>query len=317
MNQTIHRVFFLMPDLKEPSGGIKRLYRYANHLRAEGYRVFAVHGDPGFGSYPFAPSSVPVIYGNQLPSFDERDVMLVPEVFGKVLPQLAKLPCQRVMVPLNWNSIFTELPENTTWDSWGIRDVLTTCATIADFVRLTMVVRVTVVRPMVDPALYHHDPRAKRNQISYLVRKDVDGGKIIRIAFARPERFGLAGWAVRPIEGLDEPDYAKVLRESRIFLATYLYEGAPTPTLEAMACGCKVVGYRNPSLHEHCAGMPPDAGDALFNGGDYLSVLRWLAQPRPAHDAERQSRMMRAKYPPENERRDLLDFFDTLKFGHA
>ena len=39
---------FMAPDLPTPSGGIKVIYRYVEHLCALGYDARVWHGKPGF-----------------------------------------------------------------------------------------------------------------------------------------------------------------------------------------------------------------------------------------------------------------------------
>lgn len=312
MNTTIQRVYFLMPDLKEPSGGIQRLYRYANCLQDGGYRVFVVHGEPGFGTYPFARNSVPVIYGNRLPTFDRRDVVVIPEVFGRVLPELAKLPCRKVMVPLNYDFVFSHLPEGTTWVTFGIADVMTNCQTVARFVKCTMGLEATVIRPMLDADLYHYDPGIKKERIAYLGRKDMDSSKITGILMGRRDRFGLAGWEVMVLDRLPEAEYARALRESRIFLNTSLKEGAPMPVLEALACGCELVGYTNASIEEQCDRLGIRC-PGLFQGGDLVGVLEYMSARSPISGLEERSQLVRRSYPREDERADLMGFFDRLK----
>jgi hypothetical protein len=312
MNPKIHRVYFLVPDLKEPSGGIQRIYRYANYLQAEGYRVFVVHGDPAFGKYPFAKNDVPIIYGNRLPAFEKQDVILVPEVFGKALPELARMPCRKVMVALNYDFIFAHLPEGTTWNSFGIANVITNCQTVARFIRCTMGLEATVIRPMLDLELYYYDPVVKKDQIAHIGRKDVDSGKIINILLRDRERFGLTGWNVMVLESLPEADYARALRESRMFLNTSLKEGIPMPILEALACGCELIGYTNASIEEQCARLGIQC-KGLFRGGDQVGVLEYVAARAPVSGLEEGSRVVRGAYTREDERCDLLEFFGRLK----
>jgi glycosyltransferase involved in cell wall biosynthesis len=50
-------------------------------------------------------------------------------------------------------------------------------------------------------------------------------------------------WRLRPIDGMSEEQAAAVMRQSPLFLSFSHEEGFGLPPLEALACGCKVIGY--------------------------------------------------------------------------
>ncbi len=55
----------MAPDLPTPSGGIKVIYRYVEHLRALGHDARVWHGTPGF-AYESWGSTAPVDTGTEL-----------------------------------------------------------------------------------------------------------------------------------------------------------------------------------------------------------------------------------------------------------
>ena len=64
-------------------------------------------------------------------------------------------------------------------------------------------------------------------------------------------RGALAGWTVQPIDKMSPPQVAEMMRQSAFFLSFGHPEGFPIPPLEAMACGCVVVGYHGRGGREY------------------------------------------------------------------
>ena len=85
-------------------------------------------------------------------------------------------------------------------------------------------------------------PAKKKLQIAYMPRKRPFELDFIRNLFNRLYgQYKQVPWVC--IDKMDETEVAEVLGESAIFLSTSLYEGFGLPPLEAMACGCIVVGF--------------------------------------------------------------------------
>ena len=84
-------------------------------------------------------------------------------------------------------------------------------------------------------------PLDKKLQIAYMPRKRPHQ----EVDFIRGLTTKLIGEDVRwvPIDKEPESKVAKILGESAIFLSLSYLEGFGLPPIEAMACGCVVVGY--------------------------------------------------------------------------
>jgi len=302
------------PDVNFPSGGVNRLYRYGGYLKDAGYSVFMLHGENNEDRYVPANAEIPVLYANQVKTFESTDVLMVPEVFGGTLEHLSKLPCKKIVVALSWIYIHSSLPEGKTWKSFGITDVIANCQTIADFISLTMDLPATVIRSTINPTIFYCDPAQKKNQICFISRKDVDTAKIAKILMTNPEKFGVKDWVIVPMKDLKQEEYAKVLRESKIYLSTTSQEGAPGPLLEAFASGCCVVGYGGPADREFCLqGVPPRTLNVFLSGaGDFISVIKWFTEKHEFYDLKTQSEYIHRKYAQTNERDDLINFFKKL-----
>jgi glycosyltransferase involved in cell wall biosynthesis len=108
----------------------------------------------------------------------------------------------------------------------------------------TLDVRPPVLRPGIDLDLF--TPREKKPgmvRIAFMPRKNKALVERIRDTFgAMAADLGeRVEWV--SIQGMDAAGVAGTLGRCHIFLATGFPEGCPLPPLEAMACGCLVVGF--------------------------------------------------------------------------
>jgi hypothetical protein len=314
MNQRIGTIFILTPDVQFPSGGVNRLHRYGHYLRQAGYKVFMLHGDRSRGGYSHSRFEVPIAYLGEIGIPKSGDVLLIPEVFGGSLGDLIKFPCHKILVSLSWLYVFNPLPDGTHWKKLGYSRVLTTCRTIADFLKVSMDLDAGIVPTSVDGQLFRYRGEAKKNQICHLSRKDQDSATLLKILRSDPGAFGLEGWNMVAIQNMKETEYASVLRESAIFLTTTHQEGVPGPILEALASGCEVVGYGGPSGSEFCEQEASNGtlNVHFFEPGNYTPVLNWFKTRKECRDRVKQSTHVLKTYTVERERDALLQYFDSL-----
>ncbi len=76
------------------------------------------------------------------------------------------------------------------------------------------------------------------------------------------------------IDNMNEAKVAEILSESAIFLSTSIYEGFGLPPIEAMACGCVVVGFHGDG------GLEYASSDNAFwcEEGNLVECARTLGQ---------------------------------------
>ncbi len=297
---------------------MKRLHRYAKYLLDEGHLVFMVHGTPSPTPYPFTPFHLPVLSLLEIPQFFDRDILVVPAAMTGSIQDLVTLPCRKVILALHWDSIFDRLPKNTSLQTFNLAHIITTCQTISDFFLITMGIGSTMIRPMIDSTLYHYNAKAKRNQICHITRGNMDGKgfdseTVLKIIFSNSDKFRTKGWTSVALSNVSEEEYAQVLRECKIFLTTSLREGAHLSMLEALACGCHVVGYSGVTGREYQA-MDKDhvLNLTLFEAGDYINIARWFTSEPLLRDPAIQSHFIHERFLPEKERQGVLNFFNRF-----
>src|SRR5882724_12854225 len=80
------RIIVLCPELRHPSGGVRKLYRLVDVLVAHGFPAVIGHQEPGF-RYSWFESSTPIAYGKDMwPGV--ADILVVPEMNAwEITPQ--------------------------------------------------------------------------------------------------------------------------------------------------------------------------------------------------------------------------------------
>ncbi len=108
-------------------------------------------------------------------------------------------------------------------------------------------------------------------------------------------------------------EYARVLRESDIFVYPSLYDGFPAPPLQAMACGAAVVttaveGVSAYAAHEENALVcPPGEGEALQN-----NLIRLLTDAGLRQKLAGNGPVMARRHSVEQSAEELLEFLKKV-----
>ncbi|MCZ0940595.1 MAG: glycosyltransferase [Caldilineaceae bacterium] len=234
------RIIYFSPDFPQPSGGIKTLYRHVTRLVEMGFDAWIVHQ-----KHPFRATwhgyEAPTLWLSERPSFTPEDVLVIPEVMHQVMQQTARFSGERVVIALSWSPTYWNLPAGQTWASFGIRRVMTKSPVIQEYLRWCMGLEATLISEFVTPERYYYKQATKRPKICYLTRKDRSAAWLQQVLQAKGAPFTSFEWM--PLRELSEDEYARHLREATVYVTTNMQEGMNSSVLEAMACGCLVVGF--------------------------------------------------------------------------
>ena len=264
------RVFYFCPDVAIPSGGIRVLYRHVEILNRHGFAAFILHTASGFKLDWFAHKA-PVKYADKGLPLMPDDVLVLPEGFPNLMERTQDSRFERAVFAQNWAYIFSALPPGKDWRHFGIRQVISNSQYVRMFIRSSMGLDSTIVPPSIDLGLFRPAAR-KTMQIACMPRKNSSDLHQIECIFrAAWPQHGNVGFV--PIDNLPYPEVAKILSESAIYLSTGYPEGCPFPPLEAMACGCLVVGFSGYGGLEY---MRHEENCFLTNDGNVLAAAGHL-----------------------------------------
>jgi hypothetical protein len=310
--------WFICPDFDIPSGGIRKLYRSVDILNDAGFPAAIVHKRPGFRCTWFdhrtqIVSSSRVIVG-------QRDVIIVPEIYG---PSICNLPSGIRQIIFNQNVYLTldslgsggsaAAPYINNPDLTAVIVVSEDSAAVVEYVFPR--VRFHCVRNGIDPTLYHPPTYPKRRRIAYMPRKRAhEASQVLELLNLRSV---LDGWEVIAIDRQSEARVADLLGSSQIFLSFSQLEGFGLPPLEALACGCLVIGYHGfggRKLFRPPFAIAVEDGDVVAFARAVEDVIS-LIDKDPTRIAAASAAgvgFVLERYTRDAERKELLDVFTPL-----
>ena len=228
------RLFFSVPAIKRPSGGLKVIHDVAGAFQRAGVDVHLL----AIGQAPllfFNGPSIPTVQRSQI-NFRLGDIVVSSETNRSPLLGLPDFVEKWVF---NQNHFYSfNQPDVPNIEDLGVSRVLCSSRTVLDFVgQYWPAVPRSLIPCAIDPDVFKG--REKTLQIALMPRKRPKTARFIVGAMNRimPEV---------PVVSLDMVGAEVVaarLRRSAIFLALGAVEGLGLPPLEAMSCACLVVGY--------------------------------------------------------------------------
>jgi glycosyltransferase involved in cell wall biosynthesis len=208
----------------------------------------------------------------------------------------------------SWAYIYRYLEPGERWQDWGIRNATAVSRYIQRFLRDGMGLASTVVRPSLDLDLFRPGrPGTRQLQVACMPRKHpADLKQIEAILRVRHPSFRSVPFV--PIDNEPRGRVAEILAESSVFLASGYPEGCPLPPLEAMACGCLVVGFTGRGgweymRHRKNCWIAPD-GDVLTAAAHLAEALRAVERGEDAPVRE-QARRTAEEFSPAAEEEAL------------
>lgn len=278
----------MAPDLPTPSGGIKVIYNYVEHLVALGHDARVWHGTPGF-AYPEWGSTAPVDTGLELP-FAAGDVLVMPETGGGKWAGLNPgVPTVMLCQGMDFVFADADFTRDVPGDYPGWPQA--TCALgVSDAI-------VTFLEHACPPGFPVHAvpveiepwfvPREKERRLALMPRRrreDLIGAVQLLRRSGR-----LDGWEIVLIDGMTQAQVAEELGRAAIFLFGAEREGFGLPGAEAMAAGCFVVGFTGDGAKEY---LTPDVASVVLDS-DVVGMAEATLAAMDAFDHDRGS--LRAK----------------------
>jgi len=233
------RILYFSKNFSYPLGGVRIIHHHVAILARHGCDAYVLlrQEEP----QRFFDSTVPSLIAGRNFVVRPTDIFVVPEPWGDVLQSLSRTSARRVVFCQNHFYMPHGLGSAPDYASHGVSTIFCCGEVIAAYVRDTFgIPEVPVVHNAIDLTLFQ--PAPKRRQIAFMPRKMRKEAEFIKMTFQRRHpAFASLPWI--PIEMMPEARVAELLGESSIFLSLSRMEGVGLPPLEAMACGCLVIGF--------------------------------------------------------------------------
>ena len=238
------QIFYYCPQNLHPTGGNKIAYRHVTLLQQAGFNAYIYHPTDDFCYSGFADN--PPIVGPSSIKLCSSDIFVLPEDSGPGLQSFAK-GLRKII--FNQNAYYTF--RHFDYDSniippYGQGDFIGTFVVSEDnknyleYAFPSLSVHRLILS--LDYDTFQYTPwHQKRRQICFMTRKNYDD--VVQVLKILSIRLCLEDWKFIPMQGLPESEVARIMKESMIFLSFGHPEGLSLSNLEALACGCKVIGY--------------------------------------------------------------------------
>lgn len=268
------KIYFLCPVNKKPAGGVKQIYRMVDALNKNGYEAYVVHkkkhrekwfsNDTQIKVNPFIFKKIKFFDSRKngflhkiLLSFfksfsfkiNPEDIIVFPEIMGAHFDKVF----DNQFVIFNQNCYYTfDHYKNTDSSPYLSAKNLATIVVSDDSKQYLENVFPSMAIHRINLGINQsifNDSDAKKKQICYMPRKlENDVHQVLQILKYRGH---LKDWNFVAIDNKNESEVAQIFRESAIFLSFNHREGFGLPPVEAMACGCHVIGYTGEAGKEY------------------------------------------------------------------
>lgn len=291
----------------KPVGGVKVMYQHCQMLTELGYRAFPlIMGDyeGNYFGYDVEVKNIKDV-GYEL---DNDDIIVSPEFLPYL--GLSFQGCKRILFnqSQSWRYHENRLkPEDKgkNFLALGYDYVINCSQHLCDMLKFKMAMDSYPITNGIDTQKFFPKPRKRvKNRILALSRKHPEElKKIIRLTKHLDFHFQV-------VDGLTESELIEEYQQADIFLATGYPEGLPLPQLEAMNCGCLVVGYTGGGGNEYML----DKQTALVApDGDCENVVKQLELIKKDEVLKENIRQngtnKAAEYTLENAKAMLGDFY--------
>lgn len=292
-----------------PCGGVKVIYQHCDLLNCNGFTAHPVH----LGNFKvdwLQHSSTPLNEQEALRIISPQDVLVVPE---RIPQTAATFPCSnKIAFVQNWGLVAKAVGEKSYAD-FGFTGLLSCGEYVRDFLQTHSSLPCFTVTNGIRLDFFKPNPqRRKEKCILYLKRKPTwhMGRKAIELL---PSHIKKQIHIVELNNRYTEEEMAEFYQKADIFIATGFPEGFALPPLEAMACGCVVVGFSGGGgiehmKHEKTALVVPDGNVEMLT-----TALMRVFQDNALKEGLRQKGLEKAQeFGIERMEKELIAFAEKM-----
>ena len=240
------RIYFFVQDTKgNAKASVAHTYRIAMTLKNNGYNPIILHeqkdyiGVSEWLGAEFMELPHTSVEGQQL-EISPEDFVIIPEIFGYIMPQITKLPCAKIVLCQSADWITETLSPGQSWSSLGFPKCIITSEWLKDYISPIMK---NVSYDIIEPAISEKFSTSKfpaKPIVSVHSREQRDGVNFIKKFYLKFPQFR---WVTfRDMRALSEEEFSNTLKESCLSVWIDTQSSFGTYPLESMASNCPVIG---------------------------------------------------------------------------
>lgn len=268
------KIYFMVLDTKgNAKASVATIYRAAKTLLDSGYNAIILHerGDYAGVSDWLGKEYMTIPHKNlenQNLEISPEDFLIIPEIFGYVMPQVAKLPCAKIVISQAYDHIMETLQPGETWAQFGFTKCITTSENQKKYLDSVMKgVSFDILEPVISDS-FKKQSLPPKPIFAIHTREQRDTANFIKTFYVKYPQYR---WVTfRDMRGLSETEFASALSEC--FCSVWIDPTSSFGTfpLESMKCGVPVIGLAPSMVPEW---MNEDNGIWVGNRNQVLDVM--------------------------------------------
>ncbi len=246
LRNKLSRIYFFVQDTKgNAKASVSYTYKMALTLKNNGFNPIILHEQKDYagvsewlGSEYMELPHVSV-EGQQL-EISPEDFIIIPEIFGYIMPQITKLPCAKIVLCQSADWVTETLSPGQSWSSLGFPKCITTSEWLKEYVSPIMKnVSFDVIEPVISDK-FNQSKFPSKPIVAVHSREQRDGINFIKKFYLKFPQFR---WITfRDMRGIKQEDFAKFLKDSYVSVWVDDESGFGTFPLESMSSGTPVIG---------------------------------------------------------------------------
>lgn len=230
-----------------PSGGVKVIYQHCDILNRNGIEAYPVHlGDFIVDWFPH--QSQPISIDKAKTLMKDSDVLICPEI----IPGMAdKFKCSNKIVFIqNWALVDIGTGNEKRYEDFGFTELTACSLYIKNYMQKKSSLPCTVIINGIDTNKFKVDETNRvKDRVLYLNRRNVaDARSAITML---PSELKNKTEFIELENRYKQDELIKYYQKADVFMSIGYPEGFALPPLEAMACGCAVIGFTGGGGLEH------------------------------------------------------------------
>ena len=240
------RIYFLVQDTKgNAKASVRYIYQMALTLKNNGFYPIILHEKQEYGGVvawldeEYMSIEHTSIEGKNL-EVSPDDFLVIPEIFGYVMEQVAKLPCAKIVLTQSYAYMVETLKPGQNWAQFGFYKCITTSESQKEYISKVMrSATFDIITPYITENFYPKE-LPPMPFIGIHTKEHSDTVNLIKTFYLKYPQY--RWFTFRDLRGLSEVEFANSLREC--FLSVWMDEHSSFGTfpLESMACGVPVIG---------------------------------------------------------------------------
>ncbi|MBC8414283.1 MAG: glycosyltransferase family 4 protein [Nitrospira sp.] len=293
-----------------PSGGVKVIYQQCEILRDNGYEAHVIH----LGEFTidwFSHNIQPLSAQESLSIIRSDDVLICPEIMPSAASQFN---CRHKFAFVQaWSLVDIGTGAGRRYEDFGFTGILCCSEFIREFMKEKSELPSHVITNGIDLNLFRPDAsRRKPGTVLYLNRRHVNEARLaikkLDMKTRKENEF------IELANKYTQSQIIEFYKQADIFMAIGYPEGFGLPPLEAMACGCAVIGYtgQGGKVHMHQGRTALIAEDG--NIEELSNCLHTILTDKELkEDLREEGRKMAQNFPITLMSDDLLNFAASFK----